>query len=188
MNETLESDYRELRAICFPAFRGRQKYMHSFNTRDPHMPSGYEEYLPPVMQLFRASGFGDRAVHVTVDEKLIQPGQSQRRPGPHVDGCFMPQAMSWGNGGGWNHNCNIIPGGLKRMAIIVAASVAGCRAWRGTFSGGPKDDGDCSHIVTGRGEILPANMGYLLSPDCIHESMPFTEPTERQFLRIAFAV
>jgi hypothetical protein len=112
---------------------------------------------------------------------------TQRRPGPHVDGCFTGSAWGHGGGGRWNHNCNEIPA-LKRMSIIVAASVSGCKAWSGTFFGDPQNDGDCSHIVSGEGEVLPANVGYLLSPDCIHESMVFPETTQRQFLRIAFAV
>ena len=183
--QALESDYRELRHITFPTYRARQKYMHSFDTRDPHMPEGFEDYLPPVMELFEAANVGHKEVHVTMDEKIVIPGLSQRRPGPHVDGCFVTNG--WHHTGGWNHNCNNIPI-LKRMAIIVAASVAGCRVWRGVFMGDPQNDGDCSHIVHGPGEVIPANVGYLLTPDCIHESMIFQEPTQRQFLRIAFAI
>ena len=33
----------------------------------------------------------------------------------------------------------------------------------------------------------PPNQGYLLSPDCVHESMIFNQPTQRTFLRIAFS-
>lgn len=184
--QILDSDYRELRHIIFPPYRGRQKYMHSFDTRDPCMPEGFEDYLVPVMELFEATKVGHREVHVTMDEKIVMPGMSQRRPGPHIDGCFVKADMKWG-GGGWNHGCNNIPI-LRRMAIIVAASVAGCRAWRGVFKGDPQNDGDCSHIVSGDGEVLPANIGYLLTPDCIHESMIFQQPTQRHFLRVAFAV
>jgi hypothetical protein len=35
------------------------------------------------------------------------------------------------------------------------------------------------------GEVLPANIGYLLSPDCVHESMIQKEEVKRTFLRIA---
>jgi hypothetical protein len=182
--QTLRSDYRKLQTVSFPEFQGRQIYMHSFNTAHPSMPKGFEDYMPTVTSLLKAANVKNKDVHVTIDEKIIQPGMSQRRPGPHVDGCFT--GLSWGHGG-WNHYCNNIPI-LKRMAIIVAASVSGCRAWSGVFKGDPQNDGDCSHFVHGAGEILPANTGYLLSPDCIHESMVFPESTPRQFLRIAFAV
>lgn len=91
----------------------------------------------------------------------------------------------------WNHYCNDV--GLTavgRMPVIVAASVSGCRAWRGQFHGRPAADGDLSHIADqlGIGEVLPPNVGYLLSADCVHESMIFDEPTQRTFLRIALPV
>lgn len=74
--------------------------------------------------------------------------------------------------------------------MIVAASVPGCRAWRGIFNGRPAKDGDLSHISDqlGDGEVLPANVGYLLSPDCIHESMTFDQRVARTFIRIALPV
>ena len=104
---------------------------------------------------------------------------------------------------GWLHYCNVLgadlahyigpPGQpINRMAVIVAASVEGCRVWRGLFQGHPKEDGDLEHIReqldAAHSEILPAGIGYLLSPDCVHESLVFEVPTQRQFLRLAFAV
>lgn len=71
---------------------------------------------------------------------------------------------------------------------IVASSVPGCRAWRGQFDGEPKADGDLSHLELGEGEVLPANVGYLLSPDCVHESMIQARNVCRTFLRIALSV
>lgn len=189
----LHSDYRKLCPIKFPVYAGRQKYMHSFDAADPKMCAGLEMYHDAATTLLKAAGVTRGMVHMTVDEKIVQPGMSQRRPKPHVDGCFVPARGHWGGGGGWLHTCNDLgldyP--LRRMSIIVAASVPGCRAWRGTFNGMPADDGDLSHIQNqlnfARAEVLPANVGYLLSPDCVHESMVFDVPTERQFLRIAFA-
>ena len=129
---------------------------------------------------------------MTVDEKIVGAGMSQRRPKPHVDGCFHPKRNSWGGGGGaWLHYCNDIGASeVGRMAVIVAASVAGCKAWKGRFDARPAPDGDLSHIMEqlGTGDVLPANRGYLLSPDCVHESMVFSEPTQRTFLRIALPV
>ena len=127
---------------------------------------------------------------MTVDEKIVQPGMSQRRPGAHVDGCFLPTEMRWGHpdpGPAWAHYCNNVP--MDRMSIIVAASVPGCIVYDGNFKGDPASDGDMEHIrdQLGPGYLLPAGVGYLLSPDCIHESMVFQEPTKRTFLRIAYA-
>ena len=187
----LNSDYRKLCAVELP-FLGRQKYMHTFDLAQPVMAEGYEDYLEPVVALCRAAGATSGLAHMTVDEKIVQAGMSQRRPRPHVDGCFIPRLQRWGGGGGgWLHYCNDIGASeVGRMAVIVVASAVGCRAWRGVFDGRPAPDGDLSHIADqlGNGEILPANTGYLLAPDCVHESMILENPTQRTFLRIALPV
>lgn len=193
----LNSDYRQLCAVQLP-YRGRQHYMHTFNLAAPVMASGFEDYAEAVVALCRNAGATEGAAHMTVDEKIVQAGASQRRPKPHVDGVFYPDRLhrdgktvgDWGGGGGrWNHYCNDIGAGpLRRMPVIVAASVAGCRAWRGTFSGQPAEDGDLSHLPLGDGEVLTPGIGYLLSPDCVHESMIQAAPVRRTFLRIALPV
>lgn len=197
----LHSNYRQLCQVRLP-YRERRHYMHSFDLAAPKMREGYEDYLEPVLALCGAAGASRGIAHMTVDEQVVQAGRSQRRPRPHVDGCFVPGAPnprvkgasgSWNPGPtpGWLHYCNDIGRGpIARMAVIVAADVPGCRAWRGDFNGQPKDDGDLTHIADqlGEGEILPPNVGYLLAPDCVHESMIFAEDTRRTFLRIALPV
>lgn len=183
----LNSYFRELCPVSLP-YAGRQHYMHGFDLAAPKMLDGFEDYLAPVMALTRAAGAFVGKAWMTVDEKIVGPGMSQRRPGPHVDGQFSPEHRSWshGPGGGWNHGCNSVP--MARMPVIVAASAIGCRAWEGRFDAEPRNDGDLSHVQLGEGSILPASVGFLLSPDCVHESMIMREPTPRSFLRIALPV
>lgn len=163
--------------------------MHSFDLANPLMPDGFVDYLTPVMRLTALAGAFNGIAHMTVDERIVKQGASQRRPGPHVDGCFIPSMMTWGHEGGrWNHYCNHLGGeAIQRMSIIVASSAAGCKVWRGRFDATPSDSGDLSHIQDqlDEGEVLPPFTGYLLSPDCIHESLPMAEDTARTFLRIA---
>ena len=186
----LFSTHQDLGPVTLPAWQGRRKYMHTFNPRDPVMAIGFDDYLDTVASLCEAAKVYAVAAHMTVDEKIVEVGMSQRRPGPHVDGRFIPSKMSWGHdggGGSWAHYCNEIP--HSRMSIIVAASIAGCKVYDGEFDSQPRNDGDLTHIQgqLGQGVLLPANRGYLLSPDCIHESIIFDRPTKRTFLRIAFA-
>jgi len=188
----LNSDFRKLCYAPLP-YKERQRYMHSFDLAAPVMAEGFEDYLEPVVTLCEAAGATSGTAHMTVDERVVFSGQSQRRPGPHVDGCFMPAEMRWGHspGPGWLHYCNDIASGpVRRMPVIVAASYPGCRAWRGKFDGEPAIDGDLSHIADqlGRGEVLEAGFGYLLSPDCVHESMVMRRSVGRSFLRIALPV
>ena len=194
----LNSDYRPLCDVRLP-YAGRQHYMHAFDLAAPVMRPGFEDYAEPVVALCRAAGATRGTAYMTVDEKVVNAGWSQRRPKPHVDGVFIPDRLhrdgktmgDWGGGGGggWNHKCNDVGvGPVRRMSVIVAASAIGCRVWRGVFGGKPADDGDLSHLILPEGEVVPANVGYLLSPDCVHESMIQAMPTQRSFLRIALPV
>lgn len=186
----LISEYRELCPVVLP-YASRQKYMHTFDLENPVMAAGFEDYLGPVMDLCAFAGAKAGLAHMTVDEKVVNAGMSQRRPKPHVDGCFMPFVGDWGHGGGggWAHGCNNIPlGEFKRMAVIVAASAVGCRVWQGKFDAEPSRDGDLSHLALPEGKVLPPNTGYLLSADCVHESMIQPVHTQRTFLRIALPV
>jgi hypothetical protein len=188
----LNSYARPLCAVTLPPMLGRQVYMHSFDASAPSMPEGCEDYRPSVVALLASAGIQSGTIHMTIDEKVVRAGQSQRRPGPHVDGCFIPSAESWGHGGGsggWNHGCNNIPTDYPgRMPVIVAASVEGCKVWEGQFDAEPKSDGDLSHLELGEGVVVPANVGYLLSPDCVHESMTLPRDIPRTFLRLALPV
>lgn len=193
--QILRSTYRPLAAIALPSYQGRQKRYHAFDLASPQMPAGFEDYLSSVVALCAAAGARDGEAYLTVDEKVIAAGMSQRRPRPHVDGCFrrIGDSASWGGGGGsgWLHYCNDVgASSIGRMAVIVAASVAGCRAWKGQFVGRPAVDGDLSHISDqlGAGEVLAPHVGYLLSPDCVHESMTFEQQMQRTFMRIALPV
>lgn len=190
----LKSNYRKLCPVSLP-YAGRQHYMHAFDLAAPVMREGFEDYLEPVIALCAAAGATHGIAYLTVDEKIVPAGMSQRRPKPHVDGRFVEGKKhryvenaigDWSSGGGWLHYCNRVP--FKRMAVIVAASAVGCRAWRGLFEAEPDDGGDLSHVPFTGGELLDAGFGYLLWPDCVHESLVFTEPTQRTFLRIALPV
>lgn len=182
----LHSYYKPLVPVTLP-FAERQRYMHSFDLARPVMAEGFEDYLPIVESLCAAAGYTTGEAHMTVDEKVIAAGMSQRRPGPHVDGHFMKAAEAWGHWQHpptWLHHCNKVP--IPRMPVIVASSVAGCRVFEGTFIGEPKNDGDLSHLPNlGGGVLLPAEFGFWLSPDCVHESVRFAIETKRTFLRIA---
>jgi len=181
----LISTYKELCTVSLP-HKGRHRYMWPINIENPVMEKGFEDYLEPVLKLLKAAGQTIGKAFITVDERIVEAGTSQRRPGPHVDGKFNEKAMHWGHGPVWNHSCNNLP--ISRTPIIIAASVAGCRAWEGQFDAEPKSDGDLSHVSFGEGVVLPANTAFLLSPDCIHESMVFEQDTKRTFLRIALPV
>lgn len=78
----LNSDHRPLCAVRLP-YAARQRYMHSFDLAKPKMADGFEDYMEPVLALCEAAGARSGIAHMTVDEKIVASGMSQRRPRPH---------------------------------------------------------------------------------------------------------
>jgi len=154
--------------------------MYTFDTTEPVMAEGYEDYLDIVSNLCTSVGQITPA-YMTVDEKAVKAGWSQRRPGAHVEGWYDTEIGRWGGGGGWCHD------GRSRTAVIVASSEPGCTVYPGEFVGNPAHDGDLEHIRDQFKDaiLLEPNRAYWLSPDCVHESMRFSTDTQRTFLRIA---
>ena len=75
----LNSDYRPLCQVQLP-FAGRQHYMHAFDLAAPVMRPGFEDYAEPVRALCAAAGATSGIAYMTVDEKIVRAGWSQRRP------------------------------------------------------------------------------------------------------------
>ncbi len=147
----------------------------------------------------------DKVVYLTVDQKMVEPGKTHRRSGLHVDGYPHTEADkmyvgksgiwagnahggTWGGGGGWG-------GGNKSLywhdgtGLLTVSSVEGCRAWKQTFDGEPKVEGDCEHLRDRCREenevVLGANKLYWMSPGCVHESILMKEWTARTFVRVS---
>ncbi len=183
----LRSSYEDLGEVVMPAWKGRQCRMHAFDPSAPVMEAGFEDYVDVVAALVDAADVRGTEAYMTVDENIVAPQMSQRRPGAHVEGRLSPKDLWW-----WHQE----PGRgssakrrpVDRMAVIVTASVPGCIVYPGEFEGEPKSDGDLEHIRDqfSEGHLLAANRAFLLSPDCVHESMVFAERTKRTFVRIAF--
>lgn len=185
----LHSYYQSIGKIALP-FQQRQVYMAEIDLETPMLANAIRDYEDIVINLCNSVGAYHGKAYVTVDEQHLKMGDTQRKPGPHVDGRYLKSIQHWGHedpGGHWNHSCNVIP---NRMAVIVASTVPLCRAWEGDFNGLPRITGDCQHVLDDAGVLddfkrLNANEAYLLSPDCIHESMSAIRDCARTFLRIA---
>lgn len=184
----LISTSRYVRDIDFPKFKGRQKYMATTTGDKVYLPDHLNAYTQSVQELCDSLSYTGR-IHVTIDEKRLKAGETQRKPELHVDGRFMKDidlgVEGWNNSG-WNHTCNELP--VERMSVAVASSVSRCRVHNGIFEGTPSEQGDLSHIrdQVGTGLLVPANEWHLLSPDCVHESLPMDKDVERSFIRVAF--
>jgi hypothetical protein len=183
MKMVLHSTSRYITDLKFPEFMARQHYMATTQGGYVDLPEHINVYNGAVQSLCDEIGYKG-LIHVTVDEKQLKAGETQRKPELHVDGRFT--GMSWGHTGRWNHVCNEIP--LPRMNVAVASSLARCKVYKGEFIGTPSEQGDLSHIrdQVGEGLLVPANEWHLLSPDCVHESLPLDCDAKRSFIRVAF--
>lgn len=118
-----------------------------------------------------------RVGYITVDEKVLQAGETMRRPGKHVDGVYRGADGGWGGGGGsW---------GSK--GLLTVSSAPGCRVWNQEFQGQPGSEGECDHLADqcGEGELLEADEVYWMHGLCVHESLPMDEAMPRQFARLS---
>lgn len=121
--------------------------------------------------------------YLTIDEKQVSPGDSHRRPAPHVDGIYQGGAGGWGGGhtgGTW--------GGVGN-GMLTVSSPAGCRAWNQEFTGWPGYEGECDHLADQCREdactLFEPNVVYWVDGLCVHESIPQTEEVMRQFVRLS---
>ena len=177
----VDSYSRKVCDISFPEFQAAQQYMATTQGGFVELPGHIKQYEIAVQTLCNKLNYKGQ-IHVTVDEKTILKGDTQRKPELHVDGRFA--GNKWSHG--WNHYCNELP--LERMTVAVASNLARCKVYHGVFEGKPDEQGDLSHIrdQVGDGLLVPENEWHLLSPDCVHESLPLHCTTNRSFIRVAF--
>jgi hypothetical protein len=181
-NSTFKSEVKSLGMVNLPIFTGTRVMMMPFHLEDVMSIPGSLEHWRGFIASIVKSGGGPKVgtAYLTIDEALVEEGQTQRRPGLHVDGIDEKGSSGgWGGGGGgWGTN-----------GMIVAASVAGCNVYAGDFDGWPQPNGDCSHLAEQCNEksrvLLDSNQAYWLGPMTVHEVFPMRETTQRQFVRIS---
>lgn len=177
-----KSDLKGLGTVSLPVFTGTRVMMMPFLLEDvmsiPGNLAHWRSFIASITQ--KSGGPQIGTAYLTIDETMVEKGDTQRRPGLHVDGIGSDGSSGgWGGGGGgWGTN-----------GMIVAASVAGCHVYLGDFDGWPAPNGDCTHLTaqcaTKERVLLEDNQAYCLSPMTVHEVFPMQEKTRRQFMRIS---
>jgi len=165
--------------LSFPQFTGTRVMMMPVRLEDADslpIPSWIEAFK----HLIGLSPIKSGTAYITIDEAQVSANTTQRRPGLHVDGVGPDgKAGGWGGGGG----------GWGAQGMLVAASVVGCRGWNKEFDGFPKPNGDCSHLQDQCNDqdafVMEANNVYAFGSLGVHESLPMTKDTQRQFVRLS---
>lgn len=138
-----------------------------------------EQYHSLLSQLFEATEyrFIGEIGYLTIDEQTLQPNETLRRGGLHVDGFYHGKCGAWGGGGGW---------GSVGNGMLTISSTPHCKAYLGVFEGEPKSEGECDHLtLPNNGELFEAGEVYWVDGACVHESLPVIEETKRQFVRLS---
>ncbi|MBL4940352.1 MAG: hypothetical protein JKY81_01665 [Colwellia sp.] len=115
--------------------------------------------------------------YLSIDEQILEPSQTLRRAGLHVDGYYQGRAGAWAGGGGW---------GSAGNGMLTISSTPHCKAYLGTIEGEPGPEGECDHLdINIEGEVFEAGHIYWVDGSCVHESLPVKRKTKRQFVRLS---
>lgn len=163
---------RFLAAINFPRFTGRRLMMLPFDVADPNSlhPAQVGGYAPLVFELLAQVEHRPGVGYLTIDEGLVTWGETQRRPGLHVDGCG-----AWGGGGGYGKAGMVIAASCDPPMLYDVEAVE------------PGPEGDCEHERERLGAPLDMRAGeaWWCASHCVHEARPVSQTGPRQFLRIS---
>lgn len=141
------------------------------------VPDQYKDFVYDLYGMVESRFLGEVG-YLTIDERELQPGETLRRSGLHVDGYYQGRCGAWGGGGGW---------GSVGNGMLTVSSTPHCKAWLGIARGEIGSEGEadqmdlssCGSIVFGAGDV------YWVDGACIHESLPVEETTKRQFVRLS---
>ena len=196
--------------VSFPEHTGERAYMIPFR-QSSGLPRRLARWQPTVdAMLAGIEAPGD--IFLMIDQKAVQAGQPQRRPGLHVDGYWRPAyACHGGEREGHSarrgghvpydpafdrhqpHTRHVAgPSDWSRPdfstpeAILLASDVSAARAFAGQYTGTPGHGGDFSHLdPTGLDEIrLQAHTVYAGNVSFLHESLPVEHDCLRTLVRL----
>jgi hypothetical protein len=135
------------------------------------IPVHYQDFIVYNLYEVMERRFEGEIGYLTISEKLLLPGETLRRAGPHVDGYYHGRCGAWGGGGGW---------GSVGNGMFTVSNTPHCIAYLGTVQGTPGPEGECEHLtLPPGGEYFEPGHVYWLDGACVHESLPVSEPTRR---------
>lgn len=140
------------------------------------IPKHYQALVSRLYEAVEIQHLGQTG-YLTIDEQYLQPGETLRRTGLHVDGYYHGKCGAWGGGGAW---------GSVGTGMLTVSSTPHCRAYLGVIDGEPGSEGECSHLtIPNEGTLFEANRIYWVDGACVHESLPVEKPIHRQFVRLS---
>lgn len=183
--------------VTFPEWRGERHYMLPFTT-SAGLPREVQRFQTTVDQMLDGVGVDpEQTCFIMVDEKLVAPAETHRRPGLHADGFWWPELQCHGGGG---HAPSPPPApapepvkkpkkNKRGEGLLLASNYTAARALLGTYERDFFVDwrgGDCAELDTShlREAILLGGFAYHLDVFTLHESLPVREPVRRTLVRL----
>lgn len=177
----LTSTYRKLwnhTPMTFPDFSDTRIMMMPVVLGDLRgIPDHYRAFVERLYGMIERRFEGEIG-YLTIDERVVQAGNTLRRSGLHVDGYYQGRCGAWGGGGGW---------GSVGNGMLTVSSTPHCKAYLGRFAEEPDPEGGCDHFVLDEqhSETFSPNEVYWVDGACVHESLPVDVDTPRQFVRLS---
>jgi len=185
--------WRKRGAAEFPEPQGIKINMMPFRMGDKSsLPEDLWHYWPMIEECDVPREEKGKIGYLTIHESQVAAGETQRRPGLHIE---SPGALQSGGSyekNRYNWGCGIVRHDRSRVegGIYMAHNIAGsCSLWNVQI----KDPevaagklGDMEHMrdVLGEGEDMKPGKIYWLTDATPHESRPVTEDCYRQFFRL----
>lgn len=199
-----KSEMQERGRVQFPLFAGERHYMIPF-FQSEGLPANLSHWQPTVDAMLE--GVETYApIYFMADQTFVQAGQTQRRPGVHVDGYWHPDLHAHGGGGHrgtgghfpvghrgrGGHAGRHMASGWEDVdfsepeALILASNVSAARAYLGEYAGPIGDGGDASRVDTSNMRIMPMqrNIAYCGTVGTLHESTSVYADSHRTLVRL----
>lgn len=201
---THQSIIQCLGTVAFPAFMAERVYMHEFR-KESGLPVNLQRWQPTVDAMLEQVDT-DGPIYLMVDQKQLNSGDLHRRSGVHIDGYWHPAIQAHGGGqnpfapshgpaprhsgistkGRWDNNNWAHADFSEPEGILLASDIQACRAFKGSYTGMPKEGGDYSHLDLSQLEevILEPGRVYAGNVNMLHETLPVSQACTRTLVRL----
>lgn len=86
-----KSTCEALGAVSFPEFTGERIYMEKF-FKDKGLPEHLKRWQPTIDQMLEKIDI-DEPMYLMVDQRVVEPNTTHRRPGVHIDGYWIDHEL-----------------------------------------------------------------------------------------------
>ena len=173
----LKSKLAMIGPVPFPDFTGERVYMLPF-IQIEGLPPALSRWQPTVDAMLTGILCPPPGkIYLMIDQGRVTAGQTQRRPGPHIDGNWIEDLSTADHATGR---------AMYPETLILASNVEGCQAWTGAYFDKIGKGGDCTAVDTSHMRLvrMKAGIAYAGNVTMIHESIPIPHDCERTLVRL----